>query len=81
MLCVCDPAAGMVGRFPAHSRDEGVPHRGDSPSAAAQAASLGRTGRPGLAIGGRRVVGGSQSFSAPWIFRVGVFGLNAAGSR
>src|SRR6266567_6477058 len=43
--------------FPSHSRDEGVPHRGDSPSAAGQTASAGRTGRPGLAIGDRRAVG------------------------
>jgi hypothetical protein len=67
--------------FPAHSREEGVPHRGDSPSAAGQAAGLGRTGRPGFVIGDRRAVGGLQPFPAPWIFRVGMFRLNAAGSR
>ena len=47
----------------------GVPHRGDSPSAAGKAASAGRTGRPGLAIGDTRAVACSRPFPAPWIFR------------
>jgi hypothetical protein len=60
-----------------------VPKRGRlaSGSAAGQATSLGRTGRPGLAIGDRRADGGCQTFPARWIFRVGTFRLRAAGSR
>ena len=32
-------------------------------------------------LGDRRAAGGSQPFPARWIFRVGTFRLNAAGSR
>jgi hypothetical protein len=73
-------APGVMESF-GHAEKRGVPHRGDSRSAAGQAACLGRTGRPGFAIGDRQAVGGSRPFPAPWIFRVGTFRLNAAGSR
>jgi integrase/recombinase XerD len=48
--------------------DAGVPLRDVQEAASGQAASLGRTGRPGLAIGDRRADGGCQPFPSRWIF-------------
>jgi hypothetical protein len=42
-------------------------------TAAARAAWLGRTGRPGFAVGHRRAAGGCQPFPPSRIFRVGTF--------
>jgi hypothetical protein len=57
-----------------------MPSGGEADAAAGQAAWLGRAGRPGFASGGRRSAGGSQPFPAPWIFQVGMFRPDAAGS-